>query len=76
MAADLKCVIRSIHAIFKVVENRTAFEDEVQNALHLLIEKHRVGTGSIQEVLCSQIAALEVQYCAKVMQTIYRTIYR
>ena len=41
-------------------QNRFAFEDEVQNALHLLVEKHRVGTGSIQEVLCSHIAARDI----------------
>ena len=62
MAADLKCVIRSIRTTFKHVdfENRIAFEDEVHNALHLLVEKHRVGTGSIQEVLCSQIVAQDI----------------
>ena len=50
MVADHKCAIRSICATFKDVdfENRIAFEDEVQNALHLLVEKHGVGTGSIQ----------------------------
>ena len=58
----IKCVIRSIRTSFKDVdfENRIAFKDEVQNALHLLVEKHRVGTGSIQEVLCSQIAARDI----------------
>ena len=59
MAADVNCVISTIRTTFKDVnfENRFAFEDEIQNALHLLVERHRVGTGSIQEVLCSQIAA-------------------
>ena len=62
MAADLNCVIPTIRATFKDVhfENRFAFKDEVQNALHLLVEKHRVGTGSIQEVLCSQIPAQDI----------------
>ena len=56
MAADFKCVIRTIRTTVKEIDfqNRFAFEDEVQNALHLLVEKHRVGTGSIQEVLCSE----------------------
>ena len=55
-------MIRTIRITFKDVdfENRFAFEDEVQNALHLLVEKHRVGTGSIQEVLCSQIVARDI----------------
>ena len=62
MAADLKCVIRSIRTSLKDVdfENRIFFKDEVQNALHLLVEKHRLGTVSIQEVLCSQIAARDI----------------
>ena len=62
MAADLNHVIRSIRTTFKDVdfENRIAFEDEEQNALHRLVEKHRVSTGSIQEVLCLQIAALDI----------------
>lgn len=62
MAADLNHVIRSIRTTFKGVdfENQIAFEDEVQNTLQLLVEKHRVGTGSIQEVLCSQIAARDI----------------
>ena len=62
MAADFKCVIRTIRATFKDIDfqHRFAFEDEVQNALHLLVKKHRVGTGSIQEVLCSQIAARDI----------------
>ena len=62
MAADLNCVIRTLRTTFKDVdfENRFAFEDEVQNALHLLVEKHRVGTESIQEVLCSQIPARDI----------------
>ena len=62
MAGDLNRVIRSIRTTFKDVdfENRIAFEDEVQNALQMLVEKHRVGTGSIQEVLCSQIAARDI----------------
>ena len=48
MAADLNCVIRTIRTTFKDIDfqNRFAFEDEVQSALHLLVEKHRVGTGS------------------------------
>ena len=55
MAADFKCVIGTIRTTFKDIDfqKRFAFEDEVQNALHLLVEKHQVGTGSIQEVLCS-----------------------
>ena len=62
MAADFKCVIRAIRSTLKDIDfqNRLAFEDEVQNSLHLLVEKHRVGTGSIQEVLCSQIAARDI----------------
>ena len=62
MAADLNCVIRTLPTTFKDVdfENRFAFEDEVQNALYLLVEKHRVGTESIQEVLCSQIPARDI----------------
>ena len=62
MATDLNRVIRSIRTTFKDVdfENRIAFEDEVQSALQMLAEKHRVGTGSIQEVLCSQIAARDI----------------
>ena len=62
MAADFKCVIGTIRTTFKDIDfqNRFAFEDEVQNALHLLVEKHRVGTGSIQEVPCSQIAARDI----------------
>ena len=59
MAAVLNFVIRTIRTTFKDIDfqNRFAFENLVQNTLHLLVEKHRVGTGSIQEVLCSQIAA-------------------
>ena len=62
MAADLNCFIRTIRTTFKDIDfkNIFAFEGEVQNALHLLVEKHRVGTGSIQEVLCSQIAARDI----------------
>ena len=62
MATEFKCVIRTIRTTLKDIDfqNRFAFEDEVQNALHLLVEKHRVGTGSIQEVLCSQIAARDI----------------
>ena len=62
MAADLDSTIRGIRSSLKDVdfENRFTFEDEVKNALYLLVEKHRVGTGSIQEVLCSQIPAREI----------------
>lgn len=62
MAADLNSMIRTLRPSLKDVdfENRISFEDEVKNVLHLLVEKHRVGTGSIQEVLCSQISVREI----------------
>ena len=62
MAAVLNFVICTLRTTFKDIDfqNRFAFEDMVQNTLHLLVEKHRVGTGSIQEVLCSQIAARDI----------------
>ena len=62
MAADLNHITHSIRTTFKDIdfENRIAFEDEVQNALQLLVEMHRVGTGSVQVVLCSQITAQDI----------------
>ena len=47
MAADLDSMIRTIRITFNDVdlENRFSFKDEVKNALHLLVEKHRVGAG-------------------------------
>ena len=62
MVAVLNFVIRTIRTAFKDIDfqNRFAFEDMVQNTLHLLVEKHRVVTGSIQEVLCSKIAARDI----------------
>ena len=64
MAANLNCFIRTIRTTFKDIDfqNRFAFEGEVQNALQLLVEKHRVGTGSTEEVLCSQIGARDILF--------------
>ena len=59
VAANLDSMIRILRPSLKDIdfENRISFEDEVKDALQLLVEKHRVGTGSIQAVLCSQIPA-------------------
>ena len=62
MADDFDSMIRAIRTTFKDenFQDRFAFEDEVKNSLHMLIEKHRVDTGSIQEALCSKIPAREI----------------
>ena len=59
MADDM---IRAIRTTFKDenFQNRFAFEDEIKNSLQMLVEKHRVDTGSIQEALCSKIPAREI----------------
>ena len=62
MADDFDSMIRAIRTTFKDenFQNRFAFEDEVNNSLQMLVEKHRVDTGSIQEALCSKIPAREI----------------
>ena len=62
MADNSDSMIRSIRTIFKDenFQNRFAFEDEVKNSLQMLVEKHRVSTGSIQEALCSKIPARKI----------------
>ena len=62
MADDFDSMIRAIRTTFKDenFQNRFAFEDEVKNSLQMLVEKHRVDTGSIQEALCSKIPAREI----------------
>ena len=62
MADDFDSMIRAIRTTFKDdnFQNRFAFEDEVKNSLQMLVEKHRVDTGSIQEALCSKIQAREI----------------
>ena len=62
MTDDFDNMIRAIRTTFKDenFQNRFAFEDEVNNSLQMLVEKHRVDTGSIQEALCSKIPAREI----------------
>ena len=62
MADDFDSMIRAIRTTFKDenFQNRFAFEDEIKNSLQMLVEKHRVDTGSIQEALCSRIPAREI----------------
>ena len=62
MADDFDSMIRANRTTFKDenFQNRFSFEDEVKNSLQMLVEKHRVDTGSIQEALCSRIPAREI----------------
>ena len=62
MADDFDSMIRAIRTTSKEenFQNRFAFEDEAKNLLQMLVEKHWVNTGSIQEALCSKIPAREI----------------